>query len=540
MLHDYQGALEDLDKADVLQPNKACILKIRGDVKRFLKDYQGALEDLDKADVFEPNNASTLGIRGNVKSKLNDDQGALEDLDKADVLEPNNAFTLRSRGNVKYKLHDYRGALEELDKADVLQPNNAPTLKSRGNVKYKLDDYQGALEDFDRANVLEPNNAFNLMSCARIKWKLDDYQGALEDLDKVDALERNIHLILQTQKCLKWMLNEYEPIVKLLPFNSNIQSFTYNELTIGKKLGEGAFGKVYQSCWKDTKIAIKVLKRNGSLNEGAKKSFVSEVRTLGSIQHINLVHLLGYCIEGLKHMLVYEYISNSSLDTWLKKDNLLDWDRRVCIIIGVAQGLAHLHKCNPIILHLDIKPQNILLDQDYTPKLADFGLAKILDGKDEDVIQLASKSTPGTLGYMAPEILEKKQASTKSDVYSFGVLLIQLLNGSPFILDGNEVYLHKFIQWAQNVHMKKNGFQQIFNVVIHNSIIGFNHNEAKSFLQISLQCIKKDPNQRPGIQEVLQLFEGLDKKKDIQYIPTSIQVYFDILLKRFGPTFKRM
>jgi serine/threonine protein kinase len=172
----------------------------------------------------------------------------------------------------------------------------------------------------------------------------------------------------------------------LLPFNSSIQSFTYNELNFGTSLGEGAFGIVYQGCWKDTKIAIKVLKRSGSLNEGAKKSFISEVRTLGSIQHINLVRLLGYCIEGSKHMLVYEYMSNSSLDKWLKEDNLLDWDRRVCIIIRVAQGLAHLHKCNLIIVHLDIKPQNILLDQDYTPKLADFGLAKILDGKDEDVV----------------------------------------------------------------------------------------------------------------------------------------------------------
>jgi serine/threonine protein kinase len=133
-------------------------------------------------------------------------------------------------------------------------------------------------------------------------------------------------------------------------------------------------------------IAIKVLKWSGSHNEGAKKSFISEVRTLGSIRHINLVCLLGYCINGFEHMLVYEYISNKSLDKWLDEDNLLDWDKRACIIIGVAQGLAHLHKCNPIILHLDIKPQNILLDQDYTPKLADFGLAKILDGKDEDVV----------------------------------------------------------------------------------------------------------------------------------------------------------
>jgi len=136
---------------------------------------------------------------------------------------------------------------------------------------------------------------------------------------------------------------------------------------------------------------------------------------------------------------------------------------------------------------------------------------------------------------MAPEIREKKQASTKSDVYSFGVLLIQLLNGSPFILDGNEVYLYKFIQWAQKVRVEENGFQQIFNVVINNSIIGFDRNEAKLFLQISLQCIKEDPNQRPGIQEVLQLFEGLNKKKGMQYIPI-----FNILSKRFSSTFKWM
>ncbi len=151
-------------------------------------------------------------------------------------------------------------------------------------------------------------------------------------------------------------------------------------------MGKGAFGEMYQSCWKNTKIVIKILEKSGSHNEGAKTSFIFEVHTLGSIQHINLVCLLVYCIKGLQHMLVYEYISNSSLNKWLYKDNLLDWDRRLCIIIRVVQGLAHLHKCNSIIVHLDIKPQNILLDKEYTPKLANFGLAKILDGKDEIVV----------------------------------------------------------------------------------------------------------------------------------------------------------
>jgi serine/threonine protein kinase len=144
---------------------------------------------------------------------------------------------------------------------------------------------------------------------------------------------------------------------------------------------------MYESCWKGIKIVIKVLKWNGSHNEGAKKSFTSDVRTLGLTQHINLVRLLGYCIEGLSHMLVYEYMSNKSLDQWLFNDDRLNWNKRTSIIIGVAQGLAYLHhKCNPSIVHLDIKPGNILLDKDYTPKLADFGLAKILNVTNESVV----------------------------------------------------------------------------------------------------------------------------------------------------------
>jgi serine/threonine protein kinase len=210
---------------------------------------------------------------------------------------------------------------------------------------------------------------------------------ALEAMDKLHCLEPNDYSILQFQKWLKWMVDEYQPTIESLPLKLSIQCFSYNELNLGTRLGEGASSKVYQSCWKNTKIAIKVLEWNGYHNEGAKKSFISEVTTLGSIQHINLVRLLGYCIKGLEHMVVYEYISNSSLDKWFYEDKLLDWDKRICIIIGVAQGLAHLHhKCDPAILHLDIKPQNILLDKDYTAKLADFGSAKILNGRDENVV----------------------------------------------------------------------------------------------------------------------------------------------------------
>jgi tetratricopeptide (TPR) repeat protein len=318
---------------------------------------------------------------------LKDYQGALKDFQKANVLEPNDAFTLHSCGDVKRMLNDYQGALEDLDKANVLQPNNAVTLKVRGAIKRNLDDYEGALEDLDKADFLEPNDAFTLTVYAHMNLSANKYQAALEAIEKLHFLQPNDGFILQDRKWLKWMFDEYQPIIQSLPCNLNIQSFTYDELNFGPSLGRGAYGEVYQSCWKGIPIAIKVLEWSGEHNEGAKKSFVSEMNTLGSIRHTNLVRLLGYCIKCLKHMLVYEYISNSSLDKWLDGDKRLDWDKRICIIIGVAQGLAHLHhKCDPTIVHLDIKPGNILLDKDYTPKLVDFGLAKVLHGKDENVV----------------------------------------------------------------------------------------------------------------------------------------------------------
>jgi tetratricopeptide (TPR) repeat protein len=318
---------------------------------------------------------------------LKDYEGDLQDLDKAHVLDPNNAHTLTTRGDVKRALKDYEGALEDLDKAHVLDPNNAHTLTIHGNVKGGMEDYEGALEDLDKAHVLDPNNAFTLTIQAHVNWNLNNYDVALKTFDEVNVLQPNDYIILQTRKWLKWILDKYQPTIESLQCKSNIQAFTYNELKFQKCLGKGAFGEVYKSKWKNIEIAIKVLIRSGSHNEGAQKSFISEVLTLGSIQHTNLVRLLGYCIEGPKHVLVYEYMSNSSLDKWLLNDNLLDWDKRMCIIIGIAQGLAYLHhECNPTIVHLDINPQNILLDKNYTPKLGDFGLAKILDGSNENMV----------------------------------------------------------------------------------------------------------------------------------------------------------
>jgi serine/threonine protein kinase len=262
-------------------------------------------------------------------------------------------------------------ALEDLEKTHVLDPNNAIILTICEYVKSMLGDYQRVLEDLNKANVLELSNVFTLITQAHVNWNLNNYDGALKTFDEINVFQPNDDIILQTRKWLKWILDKYQPIIESLQCKSNIRAFTYNELEFQKCLGKGAFGVVYKSKWKNIKITIKVLIWSGSHNEGAQKSFISKVFTLGLIQHAILVRLLGYCIESSKHVLVYEYMSNSSLDKWLLNENLLDWDKRMCIIIGIAQGLAYLHhECNPTIVHLDINPQNILLDKDYTPKLA--------------------------------------------------------------------------------------------------------------------------------------------------------------------------
>jgi tetratricopeptide (TPR) repeat protein len=203
-----------------------------------------------------------------------------------------------------------------------------------------LKDYQGALEDLDKADVLEPNNAFTLITHANTNLSLNKYQFALETMEKVRVLEPNNYLILQTQNWWKWMLTEYQPMIESLHCNSSIRVFAYDELNFCNFLGKGSFGKVYEWHSEGIKIAVKVLKRSGFYNEGAKKSFASEVCTLGLTQHINLVQLLGYCIQGLDHILVYEYMSNKSLDTWLSDDDCLNWKTNIhnywsCSRIGI-------------------------------------------------------------------------------------------------------------------------------------------------------------------------------------------------------------
>ncbi|KAL9258666.1 Cysteine-rich receptor-like protein [Drosera capensis] len=216
-----------------------------------------------------------------------------------------------------------------------------------------------------------------------------------------------------------------------------VESLQYNLVTLQNatnyfsdknKIGRGGFGIVYKGVLADgQEIAVKRL--STSSGQGAEE-FNNEVILLAKLQHKNLVKLIGFCLAGEERLLVYEFVTNKSLDYYLfdhEKQGLLDWKRRYNIIQGIARGLLYLHEDSRLrIIHRDLKASNILLDADMNPKVSDFSTARLVS---MDQSMNETRKVAGTLGYMAPEYLSHGQFSVKSDVYSFGVLVLEIISG---------------------------------------------------------------------------------------------------------------
>jgi interleukin-1 receptor-associated kinase 1 len=225
----------------------------------------------------------------------------------------------------------------------------------------------------------------------------------------------------------------YGVIEEFLQSHNNIMPIRYSYSDIkkmtkglGEKLGEGGYGSVYKGKLRSGRlVAIKMLgksKENG-------QDFINEVATIGRIHHVNVVQLIGYCAEGSKHPLIYEFMSNGSLDKHIfPKEGLISLSCKEAfrISLGLARGIDYLHKgCDMKILHFDIKPHNILLDDNFVPKISDFGQARLCPLKDSNLTLTAAR---GTLGYLAPELVYKNigGVSNKADIYSFGKLLMEI------------------------------------------------------------------------------------------------------------------
>lgn len=292
--------------------------------------------------------------------------------------------------------------------------------------------------------------------------------------------------------------------------------YTYEELirittNFQKKLGKGGFGSVFEGMLADgTKVAVKRL-------EGAsqgKKEFIAEMKSIGVIHHINLVGLIGFCTESSQRLLVYEYMPNGSLDRWIYQrhqnpQDQLSWQTWENIILGIAKGLEYLHeRCKSKIIHLDVKPQNILLDANFDAKVSDFGLAKLID---RDRSQVMMTSVRGTLGYLAPEWLKSK-ITEKADVFSFGIVLVEIVCGRK-VLDYSQpeedVYVIDLLK-------RKAEDGQLSDLLDKNSpSIQMNVEKALEMMKVAAWCLHGDSTKRPSMSMVIKAIEGLVELDDV-------------------------
>ncbi|KAM7469709.1 hypothetical protein LguiA_007892 [Lonicera macranthoides] len=264
------------------------------------------------------------------------------------------------------------------------------------------------------------------------------------------------------------------------------------------KLGRGGFGSVYEGDLADgTKVAVKCL---DSIGQG-RKEFLDEVNTIGSINHFNLVRLIGYCAEKSNRLLVYEHVCNGSLDKWIfnpERTQALGWEIRRKIIMGLAKGLEYLHiLCNPSTIHFDIKPQNNLLDGDFNVKISDFGLAKLID-RDQSQVLTVLKGTPG---YVAPELFSGTNISVKADVFSFGIVIFETVFG------------RKNLDSTQSCPLINVVKEKAENDQLHDLVDGYLENiqfqkeEAVKMIKIGIWCLQAH-NMRPSILTILKVLEG--------------------------------
>ncbi|CAO2827410.1 unnamed protein product [Amaranthus hypochondriacus] len=273
------------------------------------------------------------------------------------------------------------------------------------------------------------------------------------------------------------------------------------------KLGEGGYGSVYKGKLQDGRfVAVKKLKTV----KGDCKDFITEVLSISRTNHVNIVTLLGFCFERDKRALVFEFLPNGSLEKFIcdgEIGNCLQWETMFDIAIGIARGLDYLHRgCNTRILHFDIKPHNILLDEDFHPKISDFGLARLCPPKNS---LISMSEAIGTIGYIAPEVLSKYfgNVSHKSDVYSYGMMLLDLVCGRKKKMKDNDVEQSNEMYFPDWLYKQLEEDEEI-GVGVHKLMNDRNKELERKMLIVSLWCIKTYPLNRPSMNKVVEMLEG--------------------------------
>ncbi|TKY66101.1 putative receptor protein kinase ZmPK1 [Spatholobus suberectus] len=291
------------------------------------------------------------------------------------------------------------------------------------------------------------------------------------------------------------------------------RKYSYSELKeatkgFSQEIGRGAGGVVYKGILSDQRHAA--IKRLNEAEQG-EGEFLAEVSIIGRLNHMNLIEMWGYCAEGKHRLLVYEYMENGSLAENLTS-NTLDWSKRYNIALGMARVLAYLHEeCLEWILHCDIKPQNILLDANYQPKVADFGLSKLLNRNNLNNNSRFSVIR-GTRGYMAPEWVYNLPITSKVDVYSYGIVLLEMITGkSPTMdietVDGTEPHNGRLVTWVREEKRKTSWIKQILDPSIGPN---FDVNKMKNLAAVALDCVEEDKDVRPTMKQVVEMLQSLE------------------------------
>ncbi|CAN1319150.1 Receptor-like serine/threonine-protein kinase SD1-8 [Linum perenne] len=294
-----------------------------------------------------------------------------------------------------------------------------------------------------------------------------------------------------------------DELVELPLFDFGTMAAATDNFSDDNKLGHGGFGVVYKGTLDhETVVAIKRLSRNSG--QGTEE-FKNELQLIAKLQHRNLVRLLGCCVESDEKMLVYEYMENRSLDSVIfsrSKSNLLTWERRYNIICGIARGLLYLHQDSRFrIIHRDLKASNILLDGEWTPKISDFGMARIFGS---DQTEACTRRVVGTYGYMSPEYAMDGHFSVKSDVFSFGVLVIEIVTGKKnrgFYHPNSELNLlgHCWKLWKEGQGL------ELVDAAVGSS---YSACEALRCIHVGLLCVQERAEDRPTMASVLLMLSS--------------------------------
>lgn len=302
--------------------------------------------------------------------------------------------------------------------------------------------------------------------------------------------------------------------------NMGPHRYTFEQLKLATKgfgekevLGFGGFGKVYKGSLPNSNTQVAVKRFSQESKQGLRE-FVSEIETIGRLRHRNLVRLQGWCRRKSDLLLVYDYMPNGSLDSFIFNEPkmILSWKQRFNIIKGIASALLYLHQgWDQLVIHRDIKASNVLIDGDLNGRLGDFGLAKSYEhGANPTTTQVV-----GTLGYLAPELTRTGKAATSSDVFAFGALLLEIICGrrpiEPKAMP-EEVVLVDWVwdRWAAG---------RVLDVVDTRLEGAFDQREVMVVLKLGLMCSNAAPSVRPSMKQVMSYLEGEGKLPEVLTAP---------------------